>query len=678
MTTVIKEKKTTTAPRRKTNVRKKATTTTTVSNKVSPLEKKFETALETLNQAKPFAKSLYQTDVYQLANELASTTEGMSVLFKYAHLFDQAGVFLNGDWEDPTKLQPPFVGGSLRLRGIYSILELLSEMRMLAIAKGTYKHEHLSQERASSFLNEVLALNLDLLFPPEEETEQEEHLVRAQNLFTYLQQELSCESVAEQMVQEIKRIAVQRPIITNRIIELIENSKLLINDEIDSKLAEELAKFSSAIDTPTPLSVEAANQRDYRLKLEQATREELIGEAQRFAESMDETGLVSPYHAILLRYLNRKHQEIIPSALNLSEAGITSFNENLELIHDIIQLSIYPETKQAIYGLSKLLNRGVLKLDTLIPALRQLFELPIHAEVKNALSNYVGLNGISINGILVAGVVSVIGQPLGIGQGVNPICQSARAISLWAQYDIEKLLALITTAARDNNIEMSFEGEPIHSSLLLDGVVTQNLQDLDPVSIILVPHLDKIYNEMMKRTLLRGEDGHKWVNREFYGEWIPSGFINVIDPLTLKVTNYSSFVKLFYATHHPDYNEGYKMLYPNPVGIFLTNVHGELLGLHAVSIQRIEKDQHGECRIYFYNPNNDSTQNWGQGIKASVTGFGELEGESSLPFHEFVSRMYAYHYNLYEQGDAYMVEESIVEKVESLAKDSWGKNYEWA
>ncbi|MCP1146555.1 hypothetical protein [Lysinibacillus endophyticus] len=673
MNTVIKEKKTTTATRRKTTARKKTTTT-----KISPLEKKFETALETLNQAKPFAKSLYQTDVYQLANELASTIEGMSVLFKYAHLFDQAGVFLNGDWEDLTKLQPPFVGGSLRLRGIYSILELLSEMRMLAIAKGTYKHESLSSEHASSFLNEVLALNLDLLFPEEQESELEEHLIRAQNLFTYLQQELSCESVAEQMVQEIKRITVQRPIITKRIIELIENSKLLINDEIDSKFAEELAKYSRAIDAPTPLSLEAADQRDYRLKLEQASREELISEAERFAESMNETGLVSPYHAILLRFLNRKYQEIIPSALHLTESGITSFNENIDLIHDIIQLSIYPETKQAIYGLTKLLNRGVLKLETLIPALRQLFELPIHAEVKNGLSNYIGLNGISINGILVAGVVSVIGQPLGIGQGVNPICQSARAISLWAQYDIEKLLTLITTAARDNNIEMTFEGELINSNLLLDGVVTAKLQDLDPVSIILVPHLDRIYNEMMKRTLLRGEDGHKWVNREFYGEWIPSGFINVIDPLTLKVTNYPTFVKLFYATHHPDYNEGYKMLYPNPVGIYLTNVHGELLGLHAVSIQRIEKDQHGECRIYFYNPNNDSTQNWGQGIKASVTGFGELEGESSLPFHEFVSRMYAYHYNLYEQGDTYMVEESIVEKVETLAKDSWGKNYEWA
>ena len=265
-----------------------------------------------------------------------------------------------------------------------------------------------------------------------------------------------------------------------------------------------------------------------------------------------------------------------------------------------------------------------------------------------------------------------------MGQGLNPTCQSARAISLWSQYGIGQLLEYIARAARDNDIDMTFEGELIHSSLLVGGVANEIHQDLDPVSIVLVPHLDKIYNEMMKRTLLRGEDGHKWVNPEFYGKWIPTGFINAIDQLTLNVTNYSSFVKLFYATHHPEYNEGYELIYPNPVGIFITNVHGELLGLHAVSIQRIKKDQNGNYRIYFYNPNNDSGQNWGQGIRASVSGFGELEGESSLPFHEFLSRMYAFHYNPFEQGDTYMVEDSLVAKVEALAKESWGKNYVWA
>lgn len=654
-----------------------------IGKQTTALKGKFEAALDKLEQAKPFAKSLYQTDVYQLAIELSYSFDGMSIIYENAHRFDQAGVFLGGQWEDPTKMQPPFVGGSLRSKqGVNSIIELLSEMRMLAIAKGTYIHDGLSKEEANAFLNEVMALNLDLLFTPETEEgriQLEDHMIRAQGLFQYLGQQLSFRAIANQIVKELERLSVQRPIITGRILNMITLSKQLIKSDIDEQTREALEKYIDAANAPTPLSKEAADQRQYRLRLENATEDELESEAKIFANSMKEVGLVSPYHAVLLRFLNRKSQDKIPAALDLSETGMSCFQTHQQLIHDIIQISIYPETRQAVYGLAKMLDTGVLSQGHVLPAIRRLFDLPIHAQVRQALAKCKDdQSAISLNGLLIAGVVSVLGQPLGIGQGNNPTCQSARAISLWAQHGIGQLLEYIARAARDNDIDMTFEGETIHSSLLIGGVADSIDQDLDPISIVLVPHLDKIYNEMMKRTLLRGEDGHKWVNPEFYGAWISKGFMNAVDQLTLNVTNYSAFVKLFYATHHPDYNEGFEMIYPNPVGIFTTDVHGALLGLHAVSIQRIKKDQNGNARIYFYNPNNDSGQNWGQGIIASVSGFGELEGEASLPFHEFVSRMYAYHYNPFEQGDTYMVEDSLVEEVEALARESWGKNYVWA
>ncbi|MGG1679778.1 hypothetical protein ACIFOT_29280 [Neobacillus sp. NRS-1170] len=645
------------------------------------LKGKFEDALYRLDQAKPFAKSLYQTDVYQLAIELSYSYDGMNILFENAHRFDKAGVFLGGQWEDPTKMQPPLVGGSLRSKqGVNSIIELLSEMRMLAIAKGNYIHEGLSKEEANAFLNEVMALNLDLLFTPETEEGRilEDHTIRAQGLFQYLGEQLSFRAIGYQIVQELERLSVQRPIMTGRILSMISLSKQLIKSGIDEKTREAVEKYIDAANAPTPLCKDAANQREYRLRLENANEDELESEVNIFAKSMKEIGLVSPYHPVLLRFLNRKSPDKVQAALDLSETGIASFNANQQLIHDIIQISIYPETRQAVYGLSRMLNRGVLTQEHVLPAIRRLFDLPIHAQVREALTKFKDeQSAISLNGLLIAGVMSILGQPLGVGQGNNPTCQSARAISLWSQHGIGQLLEYIARAARDNDIDMTFEGETIHSSLLIGGVAGEIGQDLDPISMVLVPHLDKIYNEMMKKTLLRGEDGHKWVNPEFYGAWIPKGFINAIDQLTLYVTNYSAFVKLFYATHHPDYNEGYEMIYPNPVGILITNVHGELLGLHAVSIQRIKKDQQGNVRIYFYNPNNDSGQNWGQGIIASVSGFGELEGEASLPFHEFVSRMYAYHYNPFEQGDTYMVEHSLVEEVEALARESWGKNYQW-
>ncbi|MGG3467436.1 hypothetical protein ABES02_08000 [Neobacillus pocheonensis] len=649
---------------------------------ISALKGKFEEALDKLEQAKPFAKSLYQIDVYQLAMELSCSSDGMSVLFENAHRFDHAGVFLGGQWEDLTKMQAPLVGGSLRSKqGFNSIIEVLSEMRMLAIAKGNHIHEGLSKEEANAFLNEVMALNLDLLFPPETEEGRilEDHMMRAQGLFEYLGQQLSFRAIGHQIVQELDRLSVQRPIMTGRILNIINLSKQLIKSGIADETRVSLEKYIQAADAPTPLSIDAADQREYRLRLENANEDDLLSEAEIFAKSMKETGLVSPYHAVLLRFLNRKNQDKIQAALDLSETGIAGFNANQQLIHDIIQISIYPETRQAVYGLARMLDRGVLTQEHVLPAIRRLFDLPIHAQVRQALTKFKNeQSAISLNGLLIAGVINILGQPLGVGQGNNPTCQSARAISLWSQHGIGQLLEYIARAARDNDIDMTFEGESIHSSLLIGGVAEAINQDLDPISMVLVPHLDKIYNDMMKRTLLRGEDGHKWVNPEFYGAWIPKGFINAIDQLTLGVTNYSAFVKLFYATHHPDYNEGYELIYPNPVGIFITNVHGDLLGLHAVSIQRIKKDPNGNHRIYFYNPNNDSGQNWGQGIIASVSGFDELEGEASLPFHEFVSRMYAYHYNPFEQGDTYMVEDSLVKEVEALARESWGNNYHWA
>ncbi|MBZ5202204.1 hypothetical protein HU147_13330 [Planomicrobium chinense] len=652
-----------------------------MATELTSVKDKFEQALRSLEQAKPFAKSMYQTEVFQLATELAATDEGLEMLYDFAADFDQAGVFHGGPWAEAENLEPPFVGGSLKIRGVNSVVELLSELRMLSISEGKYEHPEVPSEEATAFLNEVLALNLDLLFPAETEAarvESGEHTERAERLFRLLGGKLSYKAVAHKLVEEIDRLTVQRPIMVDRIINMIETATQMIDENIEDATKESLLAYKKAITAPTPLTEKFPNPREYRKHLMEVDEETLRTESRAFAESMNQTGLVAPANAIFLRYLNRKYSDLIPEALSLSEIGTASFNANTELVRDMIQIAVHPETSKVIYGLSRMLDRGVLTQDPLLPAIRRLFEIDVHPDVKkNLLRREHRKGGITANGVLLGGVISVLGQPLGIGQGLNPTCQSARAISLWAQHGIGQLLEYIARAVRENDIDVTFEGEAIHSNTIEGGVAEEIHQELDPVSVVLVPHLDKIYNEMMKKTLLRGEDGHKWVNPEFYGEWIPRGFANIIDPLTGYVTDYQAFVRLFYATHHPEYNEGYEMIYPNPVGIYITNVHGKLLGLHAVSIQRIDQDEQGEYRVYFYNPNNDSGQNWGQGIETSVQGHGELEGESSLPFHQFAARMYAFHYNPYEQGDTYMVEDADVEEIERLSRESWGKTYTW-
>ncbi|WLR42389.1 hypothetical protein LC087_17050 [Bacillus carboniphilus] len=642
---------------------------------------RFERALNKLESAPSITKAKYQTDVYQEAQRLIDMKDGFEQLFQYSHLFEQSGVFQDGPWEQAEKLQASLVSGSLKAKGIPMIIEVLSELRMLAIAKKSYQHEKVSSQEAENFLTEVLVHNLHLLFPNATESsriEKHENDEIASHLFQFIATYLSTEKLTKTLIQEIDRLTSQRPIMTERIVSIIKMAKEMLSSEMNEDYEKQLKQFIHAIEGPSTLSSENKHANNYRMTLRGLSRSELISESETFAKSMRETGLVCPQHASLLRYISKKEPDIIPHALQLNSKGIANLEEHLELVIQLIKVAIFPATRQAIYGLACMLERGVLSSSPVAPGLRRLIELDIRPDVRKALyESTTSGEGVTANSILVAGTISVLGQPLGVGQGFNPTCQAARGISLWAQHAPGFLLEIIPRAARDGDLDFTFEGVPIHSKNLQRGLAPELHNELDPVSLVLVPHLDKLYSEMMSRVALRGEDGHRWVNPSFYGNWVQKGFSTVIDPVTNYITDYSGFVRLFYATHHPEYNDDYELIYPNPVGVFITNIHGKLLGFHAVSIIRIAKDPKEEYRIYFYNPNNDSSQNWGQGIEPSVKEHGEQEGECSLLFHEFTSRLYAFHYNPYEQGEAYAVENKIVNDITQLAKESWGKDYIW-
>lgn len=77
-------------------------------------------------------------------------------------------------------------------------------------------------------------------------------------------------------------------------------------------------------------------------------------------------------------------------------------------------------------------------------------------------------------------------------------------------------------------------------------------------------------------------------------------------------------------------------------------------------------------RVYFYNPNNDSGQDWGDGVIVSTSGNGERFGEASLPFERFVSRLYIYHYDPLEHGEVAAVTSEELENVKYYLHRSWG------
>lgn len=77
-------------------------------------------------------------------------------------------------------------------------------------------------------------------------------------------------------------------------------------------------------------------------------------------------------------------------------------------------------------------------------------------------------------------------------------------------------------------------------------------------------------------------------------------------------------------------------------------------------------------RVYFYNPNNDSGQNWGDDVLVSTAGHGERFGEASLPFEQFLSRLYIFHYDPLECNFLADVPTDTIAMITGYVERSWG------
>ena len=649
---------------------------------VDRLGAKLDTMLDKLGEAKPFAKSSYQTDVFQTSELLLSSDAGIRALYDRAHRFDDVGLFSGGAWADATKLQPPLVEGSLKAHGVYPIVEILSDLRVLTIARGKAAHPEMTAADATEFLQEVMALNLEFVFPGDTEQERMEggpHRESSLRLFRFLTEEMGLSFIREYVVAEIQQIIAQRPIMTGRVRAMIRMAARTPDSNNGDDVSKALIELTEAIDGPSALCRQAKTLAEYRKLLHECEHGQLQTEAEQFAATVDRTGLVSPQHAVLLRYLATKVPELIPTALSLNDYGAAEFDGQIEFARQLIKAAIFPTTAQCIFGFSRMLERGLLSRQEVSVGLERLVDLDLQPDIRRSLlAQRTRHDGVTANSILLAGALSVLGQPLGVGQGRNPTCQAARGISLWSQYAPAYLLELVVSAARDGMVEIPFEGQTVRSDKMVVEMGRALDLNLDPVSVVLVPHLDRIYEQMMKLVALRNEDGHKWVNPALYGRWVARGFASVFADVALTtISGYEDFVRCFFATHHPAFNEGHSLMYPNPVGLCITNGHGDYLGPHAVSLQRVAEGPDGKLRIYFFNPNNEGRQDWGHEVKPSIAGKGEHEGESSLPFDQFVSRLYAFHYNPYEVGDAYAVPDDVVDSIYKEAKGTWGQAFSW-
>jgi hypothetical protein len=649
----------------------------------APAAEEFERTLEKLEQARPFGKALHQQRLLSIARKLLNTTEGIEALYGFAPRFDSAGLFLGGDWDAPEKLEPAFVRETLMAGGDFPALECLSELRLLAIASGRATHPVLGAAQARAFLEDVLARNLDFPFPEATEFTREDSLMteRLQRFYRFLLERLGMDGILDALVAECERILLQRPIMAQRAEQMLHTAEHVLPHPARTEESPSI-RFTrwliEALRGPSDLARRHPDPEAYAGALSGLDEGSVAAEAGVFGERMNRTGLVSPHHAVLLRHLAGGNDEFLADALALNRIGRTSLTEYRQLIGLVIEHAVLPDTARCIYGLSRLLNRGILFFQPVAPGLQHLTVLTIDPEVAELLRSASQLaDPPPANALLLAATLSVIGQPRGVDQGHNPTCQAARAISLWSLNDVGYLLEMIARAAGENEVVMHFEGDTIRSADLPAGLAGELHTELDAVSLVLTPHLDRIYMEMSRRTIGRQGDGHKWVNPEFHGWWVYRGFASLVDPATEALQDAEGFVRRFHAAYHPEYNGGRDLVYAQPCGVVSVSAGGDFVGWHAVSIQRVARDPAGAWRVYFFNPNRDKGQNWGHGIVTSTSNNGEWEGESSLPFEQFLMRLYVFHYKRSELGDEESVPAPTVAAILDGIADSWAGERDW-
>jgi len=615
-------------------------------------------------------------EVIDAAKPLMFSPEGLDGLYERVAAIESAGFFGGSDWDYPQTLVPSLAARNVRHGDpAATLVECLSQIRLLAVAKGDYTHASVSAEHAHHFLAQVLAMNLDLVVGDLQEADRlrpDQLGYIVQNLYHYLLEHLGYENLLGHLVDEVWRILAQRPVQVAGVKHMVTQIAVCLEkpDTLGGEVNDDAVQLINAVFSPTQGCQEDPGFDVYTERLAEMDDATLLQEAIAFAKAMHSTGLVSAYMPVFIRYLRGRWNALIPTALGLSYTGADAFHCYPALIHTLIDEALFPETSQCAYGLAMMLERGILYSPPVAPSLWRQIRLPLCDAAAEKIGEVFG-NSRPPECFLLADVLNVLGRPLGVGQGNYPTCQSTRALSMWAYNMPAELLRMLAWAARDDEIVMRFEGNSISSRELGTGLATEPPVDVDAVSLLTVPHLDRIYFEMGRRSIGRGEDPHKWVNAEFHGDHVGHGFRIAVDVFTGNLKDFEGFVRDFYAAYHPFYNGNIPVINPQPAGIAVTDSATRFLGWHAITIQRLALDAEKTMRVYFFNPNNDSGQNWGQGIVTSTHGNNERYGEASLPVAEFVSRLYVFHYDPLEIAEPSGVPAEEVHRAMELARGSW-------
>jgi hypothetical protein len=218
---------------------------------------RLEQALSDVRESAGFTKNKYISKILSSADALSDSVEGMEYLFSKVEDLQEIKFFEGTVWEDISGLVPALVGGTLKSGGKNTVYELLSELRILGIALGKIQSEYLSSEEAHSFLRQVLVNNLDLMFPGGHEELQKldkKTLGQISVLFDFVSGHIPLEEIKSELLSEVDLISAQRPIIMERVHEILS----LVKDKLSLKSGDnqdqKLRNYLKARYHPTSLS----------------------------------------------------------------------------------------------------------------------------------------------------------------------------------------------------------------------------------------------------------------------------------------------------------------------------------------------------------------------------------------------------------------------------------------
>ncbi|HBP17184.1 MAG TPA: hypothetical protein DEA08_05225, partial [Planctomycetes bacterium] len=361
-----------------------------------------------------------------LAAHLLESEAGVEALAERGGAIEEAGFFRDTAWADPSRLLPPLVRSGLLAEGPTGTTESLSELRMLALAQGRCRSERASAEEAAAFLEAALVLCLDLLFPvrgTEASRDPTPGRRRAERLCAYLGRAFSLEGLLGVLTVEVEQVLSQRQIQLERVHELLDQAERVPLSEGRAR-PERLERFLRARSGPTPLSERHRDPEAYRAALAQLGQQERCVEARALGRSLRMTGLACPQHAVLLGE-HFAESETVELALRLNAPGQVELARQQRLFQRLVRECVRPATAGSLYGLARVLEAGLLSRPEVEAGLRRLFALELAPSVTARLRARFG-DEADLSAHLIAGAVNVLGQPLGLGQGNNPTCQSAR------------------------------------------------------------------------------------------------------------------------------------------------------------------------------------------------------------------------------------------------------------